>query len=117
MTQLEEGLLAKEESVDEQIVRERNKEMARLADDLGALQEMMHDMHQLTGDQGLKLDEAHDHVKTADAEVAEGTRQTKESEKLAGKLRCKIAIVVIVVAAIVGILVTILVLALRPKKT
>jgi t-SNARE complex subunit (syntaxin) len=78
---------------------------------------MMKDMHQLATSQGITLDEAHDHVRAADAEVGEGTRQTREAEHLKQKWRCKVVVLVLIIAAILAILITILVLTLRPKKT
>jgi t-SNARE complex subunit (syntaxin) len=97
----------KSEDPQRAIIEERNREMARLAEDIGALREMMHDASKLVGEQGTALDTAAANVKHADMEVAQGTHQTKLAERLKQRWRLLMVILVIVVLLIITAIVLI----------
>jgi len=103
---LQEPLL--DTSVDDAIIRERNKDVQALVGDMVGLQEAMKDINEIVDKQGEHLQVIEKNTEQADVLVEDGTHDVEMASDYAQSARkkiCIIVLIVVVVLAVIGIVV------------
>jgi len=111
---LQEPLL---ESVDDQIIRERNDEMRGLVRDLTDLREAMGDISVLVDTQGQDLNAIEGTAHEAEIYVEQGVTDLHSAKRYQSSYRKKICVIIIIVIIILAILTVVLLVVFKDQLT